>query len=313
VLEVRGLAKSYGSTVALAGVDLDIDPGEVVGLLGPNGAGKTTLVSIVAGLRRPDDGTVFVDGIDVRTNPVGARRRLGVAPQELGVSPTLTVRRNLEFFAELVGLRGDAERREVEEIAEALELSEFLDRKVRFLSGGEKRRVHTALAMVGRPPLLLLDEPTSGVDVRARATLLELVKRLAAAGAAICYSTHYLGEVEELGASVAILDRGRFIARGTVRDLIHRHGASSLELTFDSDDLPLPSLDGWRIEANGASLRVYSDKPGADAPAVLSSLGSDAARLRSVELVSPSLEAVFLDLTGRRYLSEDEVTDVAES
>jgi ABC-2 type transport system ATP-binding protein len=313
MLEVRGVRKSYGATPALVGVDFDVAAGEVVGLLGPNGAGKTTLVSIVAGLRRPDAGRVSVAGIDVLSHPFEARRHLGLAPQELGIYPTLTVRTNLQFFGELVDLRGAELRHRVDEVGEALELSEFMDRQARFLSGGEKRRLHTALTMLRRPPLLLLDEPTSGVDVRTRASVLEVVRSLAAEGSAVCYSTHYLGEVEALGASVAILDRGRMIARGTVADLVRSHGASALELTFEDDGRPLPALSGYRTDSGDGVLRVFTERPAAEAARVLAALGAETGRLRSVEIVAPSLEAVFLALTGRRYESEDEQSDVAVS
>jgi ABC-2 type transport system ATP-binding protein len=313
MLEVRGVRKSYGATPALVGVDFDVAAGEVVGLLGPNGAGKTTLVSIIAGLRRPDAGSVSIAGIDVLSTPFEARRHLGLAPQDLGLYPTLKVRDNLRFFGELVDLRGAELRRRIDEVSEALGLTEFIDRQARFLSGGEKRRLHTALALMRRPPLLLLDEPTSGVDVRTRGNLLEVVRALAADGSAICYSTHYLGEVEALGASVAILDRGRVIARGGVTELVRNHGASALELSFEDDGRPLPSLSGYRCESDAGVLRVFTEQPAAEAARILTRLGPEADRLRSVEIVAPSLEAVFLALTGHRYESDEEMPDAAVS
>src|ERR1035437_1143133 len=181
-----GVTKRYGDNVALNDVDLDIRPGEILGLLGPDGAGKTTLVSIAAGLLRADAGTVKVCGIDVRRDPVGARRRLGLAPQELGVYPLLSVRENLVFFGEMAGLRSHQLRRRIEEVADDLDLGTFIDRKAQFLSGGEKRRLHTAMALIPRPALLLLDEPTTGVDVATRAHLIQVVRKLAAEGAAVC-------------------------------------------------------------------------------------------------------------------------------
>src|SRR5207245_992383 len=233
------------------------------------------------------------------------RRHLGLAPQDLGIYPTLTVRHNLQFFGELADLRGPELRRRIEEIAESLELTEFIDRQARFLSGGEKRRLHTALALLGRPPLLLLDEPTSGVDVSTRAKVLDVVRSLAAAGSAICYSTHYLAEVEGLDASVAILDRGRVIARGGVAEMVRSHGASVLELSFEDDGRPLPTLAGYRTEAQDTLLRVFVEQPAVEAARVLAMLGPEAARLQSVEIVASNLEAVFLALTGRRYESEE--------
>jgi ABC-2 type transport system ATP-binding protein len=312
VLEVLGLTKRYGDTNALSGVSVEIGSGEIVGLLGPNGAGKTTLVSIVAGLRRADSGTVRVCGIDVAVDPSGARRRLGLAPQELGIYPILTVEENLRFFAEVAGLRGRALRQRITEVAEALDIAQFLGRPARFLSGGEKRRVHTAIALVNRPPLLLLDEPTTGVDVQTRSYLMQVVRGLAADGAAVCYSTHYLPEVEALGASVAILDHGELIARGPVQELVRAHGRAALELAFEG---PLPPDDvvaQLGAEAVDGRIRVYAEQPALEAAGVLARLGDHAQRLKAIDIVTPSLEAVFLSLTGRRYGEQGDVTSAVE-
>lgn len=305
MLGVAGLSKSYGEVAALDGVDIDIAAGEICGLLGPNGAGKTTLVSIVAGLRDADSGAVTVNGTDALRCSAQARRFIGLAPQELAIYPTVRVLDNLVFFGELAGLRGSVLAARVAEVAEILELTALLDRPGRTLSGGEKRRLHTAMAILHRPPLLLLDEPTTGVDVRTRARLLEAVRRLACEeGTAICYSTHYLPEIEALGASVAIIEQGRIIARGSVAQLVRRHGGAAVELTFAGPP-PALSLD-HRVEAVENTLRVYTNEPAADLACVLARLGAEAERLRGVEIVSPSLESVFLALTGRRYAVDDD-------
>lgn len=208
MLRVENVHKSYGDVQALRGVDFSIDPGEIIALLGHNGAGKTTLVSIVAGLRKPDSGSVHVAGIDVVRRPYDARIHLGLAPQDLGIYMPVSVRQNLSYFGQLSGMGGRALAERIDEVADGIGLDELLDRPAAKLSGGEKRRLHTAIALVHRPPLLLLDEPTTGADVATRARLLDLVRRLAADGTAICYSTHYLGEVETLDARVSILDEG---------------------------------------------------------------------------------------------------------
>ena len=304
MLAVGGLFKSYGSTPALRGVDLEVAAGETCCLIGPNGAGKTTLVSIVSGLLRPDAGTALVGGVDVQSDPFRARSLMGIAPQELGIYPLVTVRQNLSLFAELYGLRGADLRRRVDAVAGALALAELMDRPARELSGGEKRRVHTAMAMVHSPPLLILDEPTSGVDIATRARLLESVRELAREhGTAVCYSTHYLPEVEQLDGSVAIIDQGRIIARGAVAELISALSQSAVELHFDG---PAPDivLAGHKVEVAGSTVRVYTDDPAVDTAAVLAGLGADAAHLRAVEVVSSGLESVFLSLTGRRYRAE---------
>jgi ABC-2 type transport system ATP-binding protein len=232
VLEVRGVRKSYGATLAVDGIDLTVSAGEIRALIGPNGAGKTTLVSLVAGLLRPDAGTVHIGGIDVARSPRAARRLLGLAPQETGVYLPLTVRQNIEFFGRIAGLRRAPARARTEEIAAALGLEALLDRRASELSGGERRRVHTAMALVHRPTLALLDEPTTGADVRTRAQILQLVRELSSNGTAIVYSSHYLREIEELGAAVTVVDHGRVVAHGEQAELLARFGAPDLEALF---------------------------------------------------------------------------------
>jgi ABC-2 type transport system ATP-binding protein len=309
------VSKSYGERAALTGVDLDVASGEICGLLGPNGAGKTTLVSIIAGLRRPDSGAVTVDGRDVATDR-RTRALVGLAGQETSIYPTLKVRANLELMAGLAGLGKRETASRIDEVADVLELDQFLDRKARFLSGGEKRRLHTAMAMLHRPRLLMLDEPTTGVDIATRGRLLTSIRELAREeGCAVLYSTHYLPEIDELGATVAILDHGRILARGPLDVLVDRHGTGVVELGFDG--VP-PDLDALRLRLgrddvalDGNVVRVASDHPGADAAAILSRLGDLSHDLASVELVRPSLEAVFLAVTGRTFSIDSAETDVA--
>jgi len=299
MLRVEGVTKSYNGHAALRGVDLAVDPGQIVGLLGPNGAGKTTLISIVAGLRRPDTGTVTVGDVDVVRRPDAARRLLGLAPQDLGIYVSLTVRDNLTLFGELAGYRRKALSDRIDDVAETLGLTELLARQAATLSGGEKRRLHTAMALVHRPKLLLLDEPTTGADVASRTQLLAVVRGLAHDGAAIVYSTHYLPEVEDLGASVVLLDRGKVIAAGSVAELVAAHSHATIELAFDG---LAPALDHPGAGApEGSIVRVTCDNAPAVAASVLTSLGRDAARLQSVQILNPSLEAVYLAITGRRY------------
>ena len=301
MLHVSGLRKSYGEIEALRGVDLDVAAGEIVALLGPNGAGKTTLVSIVAGLRKADTGVVEVDGLDAQRRSAEVRRRIGLAPQDTGIYPVVSVRRNLLLFGQLAGLGRAELRRRIDQVAEALDIGELLDRQAGKLSGGQKRRVHTAIALLHRPALLLLDEATTGADVETRGHILELVRQLAAEGSAVLYSTHYLAEVEALGSAVAILDRGQVIARGDVGDLIGAHAVPVIELTFDGEVPAISSLDRAAIE--GERLRLPTRDPAATLVEVLPQVPPGA--LSSVEIIRPSLEAVYLALTGRRYDEAD--------
>jgi ABC-2 type transport system ATP-binding protein len=303
VLAVEDVRRSFGEVTALAGVSLEIGRGEIVGLLGPNGAGKTTLVSIIAGLLRPDSGTVRVQGLDVQTNSLAVRGMLGLAAQELAVYVQQSVERNLRFFGTLVGLSGARLRERIDVAAEALELTDLLQRPARTLSGGQKRRVHTAIALLGEPPLLLLDEPTAGVDVHSRTAMLEMIRRLVDDGVAICYATHYLQEIETLGASVAVLDSGRLIARGSIPELIAASGPGSVEIRFEG---AVPEELGrlGSISDDPTVLRIAADDPG---PA-LAEIGPCASRVRSIDVIRPSLETVYLSLTRRNAPPQDGAT-----
>jgi ABC-2 type transport system ATP-binding protein len=303
MLVITDVVKQYGDRTALAGVSLSVSAGEVIGLLGPNGAGKSTLASIAAGLRPPDQGQVWVHGIDAVATPSLAQSHVGYAPQEIGVYEVLTVRENLAFFAELVGLTRRARARRVDEVAERLGLSGLRDRTAFELSGGERRRLHTAIAFLHRPALLLLDEPTVGADVETRASLLDLVREAADDGAAVVFSSHYLHEVEALDASVAILVRGRLIASGRLDELVTAHGHTSVALSFDGA-VPDRCLDGMAATVDGNVISIETADPGGTMAKVMHGLGDAASRVRSVDVLRPSLESVFVSLTGQRYSAE---------
>jgi ABC-2 type transport system ATP-binding protein len=304
VLVINDVVKRYGDHTALAGVSLSVEPGEILGLLGPNGAGKSTLASIVAGLRPPDLGQVWVNGIDAVATPSLAQMHVGYSPQETGVYEVLTVRENLTFFAELVGLKRKARVRRVDEVANRLGLSALLGRTAFQLSGGERRRLHTAIAFLHRPALLLLDEPTVGADVETRAALLDLVREAADDGAAVVYSSHYLPEIEALDASVAILLRGRLIASGRLEELVTAHGHTSVALSFDG---PIPdcSVGGVAATVDGDVLSIETSDPGGTVAAIMHRLGAAASRVSSVDVLRPSLESVFVGLTGQRYSADE--------
>jgi len=309
MLRVQGLRKAYGEIVALRGVDLDVASGEIVSLLGPNGAGKTSLVSIVAGLRRADDGLVEVAGLDASRRSAEVRRHIGLAPQDLGIYPVVSVRNNLMLFGELEGMRRRELRSRIDEVCDALDITPLLDRQAGSLSGGQKRRLHTAIALLHKPDLLLLDEATTGADVETRGHLLELVRRLASEGSAVLYSTHYLQEVESLGATVVILDQGEVIARGAVPELISAHSVPVVELVINGE-LPTVVVDG-EMTVDGQRMRFRTSDPAVTIARVVPQL--PAGGLQSVEIIRPSLEAAYLTLTGRRYEQADQEVERAHA
>jgi len=312
MLSIRGLRKSYGNHPALTGVDLEVRPGEIVGLLGPNGAGKTTLASIVAGLVRPDDGTVLVGGIDAVRHPHRVSPLIGFAAQTTGVYEVLTVQENLTFFGELAGIRGIKLRQRITDVVAALLLEELSSRRCQQLSGGEKRRVHMAIALMARPKLLLLDEPTVGADIATRTALLDVIKQLVGEGTAVLYSTHYLPEIESLDAFILLLDHGSVIARGPVDQLVARHGMAALELSFDGP-IPEIQLDGYPVVRDGELIRIVTPEPAIAAAHILEVLGPEALHLRSLDVIHPSLDSVFLALTGHRYDANQEERRVSAS
>jgi ABC-2 type transport system ATP-binding protein len=275
VLVVESVFKRYGATSALAGFDLTVDAGEIVGLVGHNGAGKSTLVGIVAGLIRADSGRVLVGGVDAAR----ARAMIGLAPQEIALYLAATLRDNLVLFGRLAGLRGRALRAAIDETVTALDLTGILDRPVGVLSGGQQRRAQAATALLHRPPLLLLDEPTVGADPTAREALLTVVRDRAAAGAAVCYTTHYLPELADLGATIAVAARGRIIARGSQRELLA--------------DLP----GELRVTLGSGERRIVRT---ADPSAALADVLAAGHTVRAVDIARPSLDDLYRALEATR-------------
>ncbi len=300
-LELAGVVKTYATgPPALDGVDLSADPGRVTALLGPNGAGKSTLVSLAAGLTRADAGTVRVLGAD----PAGRRgramrRQIGLAPQEIGVYPQLGVTTNLRCFAELGGASRRAARERAAELLEPFALGDLADRAAGQLSGGEQRRLHAAIALVNRPRLVILDEPTAGADPSTREHILQAVRDLAADGTAVVYTTHYLPEVERLDADIALLEHGRVIARGSAGEIVARHARPTLLLDFGGDKPPAFVAARPGAVVDGGRVRLECADPSAALRELVVELGDDIAALDGVEIVRPSLETAYLALTGR--------------
>lgn len=287
-IRIQQVSKSFGSTRALDGVDLEIRRGEFFGLLGPNGAGKTTLISALAGLVRADTGSLAVMGHDVQSDYRAARRQLGVVPQELVFDPFFTVRESLQIQSGYFGIADNDDW--IDEILENLGLTAKAGANMRMLSGGMKRRVLVAQALVHRPPVIVLDEPTAGVDVELRQTLWQFIRRLNEAGHTIVLTTHYLEEAENLCNRIAMLKAGRVVALDTTANLLRRFSAHSLRLrTAD----PMPEDLARGAARNGGWWSMPFDSFD-DVEPMLARLRAAGCRIEDLEIGKPDLEEVFV-------------------
>jgi len=348
IVTVSGLEKRFGDVRAVDGVSFEIAEGELFGLLGPNGAGKTTTISMISCLLTPDAGDVIVDGRSVRSDTVGVRRVLGVVPQEIALYPTLTALENLRFWGKMYGLAG----KELDSaVVDALELAGLADRakeRIETYSGGMKRRINIAAGVLHRPKVLLMDEPTVGIDPQSRAHILGTVKRLNDEGTTVLYTSHYMEEVEELCDRIAIIDHGKKIADGTLPELralvgdedVVRIGLDTGALAVEGDApaesempksakarkvaqaaeeeaataaealLPDPAADAavgavrgvrgvTRAERVPGGIEAIAQNAGTILAAIVAAVTAAGVGIRSVEVVEPDLESVFLHLTGR--------------
>jgi ABC-2 type transport system ATP-binding protein len=301
-LEVLDLYKNYGPTRALDGVSFDVREGEVFGLLGPNGAGKTTLLSIVSCLLGPDAGEARLLGRRLSTGDREVRRLIGIVPQELAVYGELTARENLHFLGELYGLHRPGLWRRVAEVLAAVGLLDKADARVNTFSGGMKRRLNLGAALVHSPRLLLLDEPTVGVDPQSRNHIFEEVRRLNAAGATVVYTSHYMEEVQALCSRIGIMDQGRLVACDTLSGLLQllpgliRFRVSELTPALRERVKALPDC---RLLERGGELELECADVKGTLVRLVSSLQDYSGRLHALEIEESNLERVFLHLTGR--------------
>ena len=305
VLRCRGLHKAYGDLVAVAEVGFDIRPGETYGLLGPNGAGKTTTISMIAGLLRPDGGEVEVAGRRMTPSATRAKAAVGLVPQELAIYPDLTGRENLRFFARLQGLGRDRLARRVQEVLDVIGLAERADDRAGEYSGGMKRRLNIGIGLLHEPTLLILDEPTVGVDPQSRHAILASVEDLAGAGMAVLYTTHYMEEAQRLCDRIGIVDEGRLVAEGSYRELVTRVSDQEHVRIEVAGDAPAVAAACARLEAvasadvDGGSVVCSLTDAAASLPTLLATATDAGAAVTGVEVRSADLETVFLHLTGK--------------
>jgi ABC-2 type transport system ATP-binding protein len=312
-IEAHGLEKRFRKTCALDGLDLVAEPGQVTAVLGPNGAGKTTFVRAVATLLRLDAGSLRVVGHDVRREPQAVRRLIGLAGQFAAVEPAMSGRENLELVARLFGQERRAARASADRVLEQLGLVEAADRLVRTYSGGMRRRLDLGASLVGVPRLLLLDEPTTGLDPRSRIELWDAIRLLVDGGTDVLLTTQYLDEADQLASQIVIIDHGRTIAHGTPAELKRRIGGNVIEVhTRRRDDLPaiaeaLSRLDHGDAQIDEAARRVTVgvEHPSDGLMAALRSVEAAGVEIEDIALRQPTLDEVFLALTGKPAHTDD--------
>jgi ABC-2 type transport system ATP-binding protein len=317
-IEVQGLVKTFGEVVALDGLDLQVEAGTVFGLLGPNGAGKTTLVRVLATLLEPTAGRAAVLGHDVVAGSLAVRRRIGLAGQFAAVDAELTGRENLEMIARLYRLpRGEARRR-ADELLQRFDLVEAAGRRASTYSGGMRRRLDLAAGLIGRPPVVLLDEPTAGLDPRSRQDLWAAVAELGREGTTVLLTTQYLEEADRLAQLIAVVDQGKIAAQGTPSQLKGAVGGSVLTVrladpralsTARAELAALAARDQPYVDSAAGEIRLGVTDPQASAQA-LRRLDARGLAIAAIELQQPSLDDVFLALTGRTATGEDSNRDL---
>ncbi len=305
VLHCAGLRKRFGDRQAVDGVGFDIAPGETYGLLGPNGAGKTTTISMICGILRRDEGEVVVDGERLDVGTTHAKRLVGVVPQDLAIYPDLTAAENLDYFGRFYGMGGAELKARIREVLDVVQLSDREKDRTAGYSGGMKRRLNIAIGLLHRPRLLVLDEPTVGVDPQSRNAILTSVEALSDAGIGILYTTHYMEEAERLCDRVGIVDQGKIIAEGTRPELVRLVGETDKVMLTATGNLAaateaLHRLDGViDVSSREGGLDVIVPEAATMLASLLGAAASAGLVVRSVEVAEPDLEAVFLHLTGK--------------
>ncbi len=310
MIEAEGLAKRYGATQALAGVDFSVPAGSILGLLGPNGAGKTTAVRILTTLARPDSGRGTVAGIDVVSHPAEVRRHIGVAAQDATLDGLLTGRQNLVLVGELSDMGRVASRARASELLAQFELTDAADRVLKGYSGGMRRRLDLAASLMTRPPVLFLDEPTTGLDPTSRQRVWDAIRELLGEGVTVLLTTQYLDEADALANRIVVIDHGRVIADGTPQELKEASRGAHLEVTLAAAHTEavsaLAALVSGRIHVSddGRRLSAAVDSSPGLATSVVRALDGAGVLVDNIEVRQPSLDDVFFSLTGG-YIEED--------
>ena len=304
-IEVKNLKKSFGDLQAVQDASFNADSGEVLSLLGPNGAGKSTTISMLSGLLAPTAGDASIMGHSVTKEPEAAKKSLGVVPQDIALYPDLSARENLVFWGKMYNLRGAALKSRVDEVLEVIGLADRQKDHVGKFSGGMKRRVNIGAALLHKPDVIIMDEPTVGIDPQSRRHILDNVKELNQQGMTVLYTTHYMEEAAELSRHIAIMDKGRVIAYGTHDELIKMVGEQTrIDITLNTEAEKV--LPAWqetegvsKIDATDGKVSALVDDSNRVLPRLFDAASKANVRITSVDIQEPNLETVFLHLTGR--------------
>ncbi len=304
-IQVQDLHKTFGEMHAVQGVSFGVQQGEIFSLLGPNGAGKTTTISMLSCLLHPDRGDAHIMGHSIREDGLGVKSVLGVVPQEIAVYEDLTAQENLTFWGKMYGLRGSALRRRVEEVLEVIGLSDRARERVGKYSGGMKRRVNIGVALLHKPQVIYMDEPTVGIDPQSRRNILDSVVALKEQGMTVLYTTHYMEEAQELSDHIAIMDHGKLIACGTHEELVKLVGQQTrIDLTLNAEAAKV--MEAWKategvssLSAEDGLITALVDDSNVVLPRLFEAATRLSVRITTVDIREPNLETVFLHLTGR--------------
>ncbi|MGR3764533.1 ABC transporter ATP-binding protein [Rossellomorea sp. NS-SX7] len=297
MIEVANVSKRYGSIQALDGIHFNIDEGSCFGLVGPNGAGKSTLMKILSGVLQSFEGDIIVHDDSVVRDRLKVKRKLGYIPQDLCLEETLTARENLGYFGSLYGLKGKVLKRRSEEVLEQIGLKDRGKDKVLTFSGGMKRRLNIGCALLHKPSIVVMDEPTVGIDPQSRNSIFSIINQLKADGSTIIYSSHYMEEVEHLCDSIGLIDKGTLVECGTMDELLHKHNKPSLFISGHQLNQELLSAHG-HVQPKGDGFLLESETPLAALQNVIEEFRLHNIEPRRLELYHPKLEDIFFNLTG---------------
>ncbi len=304
-IQLQDLHKNFGEVYAVQGVSFDVQAGEVFSLLGPNGAGKSTIISMLSCLLEPTQGDALVMGHSILREPQAVKAAIGVVPQEIALYPDLSARENLVFWGKMYGLRGRALRQRVDEVLEVIGLTGRQKGRVSKFSGGMKRRLNIGIALLHKPQVIIMDEPTVGIDPQSRRNILDNVKELNRQGMTVLYTTHYMEEAQELSDHIAIMDQGKVIGYGTHDELVEIVGElDRIDLAINTESARV--IEQWQategvheVSAGDGNLTLLVDDSNLVLPRLFEAATRSGVRITSVEIQEPNLEAVFLHLTGR--------------